>query len=161
MKLQRVYTDTSVIGGCFDAEFALWSNALVRDYRLERLRLVRSDVVALEVVGAPEQVREKYAELLTYRPEMLTTSQEALELAARYQARSVLTPKYAPDGLHIALATVAGVDVLVSWNFRHIVHFDKIRLFNAVNLEAGYKPISIHSPREVATDPEDQTDEES
>lgn len=161
MKLQRVYTDTSVIGGCFDAEFAPWSNALVRDCQIGRLRLVLSDVVALEVVGAPEPVREKYAELLAYRPEVLTTSQEALELAARYQARGILTPKYATDGLHIALATVAGVDVLVSWNFRHIVHFDKIRRFNAVNLEAGYKPISIHSPREVATDTEDQTDEEA
>ncbi len=160
MKLQRVYTDTSVIGGCFDAEFAPWSNALIRNFQFGRFGLVLSDVVALEVVGAPEVVREKYAELLTYEPEILATSQEALELATRYQARNILTPKYATDGLHIALATVAGVDVLVSWNFRHIVHFDKIRLFNAVNLEAGYKPISIHSPPEVATEPE-QTDEEA
>ena len=38
---------------------------------------------------------------------------------------------------------------LVSWNFRHIVRLDKIRLFNAVNIEQGYKPISIYSPREV------------
>jgi hypothetical protein len=38
---------------------------------------------------------------------------------------------------------VAEVDVLVSWNFRHIVRLDKIRLFNAVNLELGYKPLSI------------------
>ncbi len=161
MKVQRVYTDTSVLGGCFDPEFARWSNALVEDFRRERLRLILSDVVALEVIGAPERVREKYAELLSCRPELLTTSFEALELAARYQARSILTPKYATDGLHIALATVAGADVLVSWNFRHIVHFDKIRLFNAVNLEAGYKPISIHSPREVATEPKNPTDEEA
>lgn len=53
--------------------------------------------------------------------------------------------------LHIALATVADVDLLVSWNFKHIVRFDKIRLFNAVNLEQGYKPLAIHSPREVTT----------
>jgi len=45
----------------------------------------------------------------------------------------------------------ANVDVLVSWNFRHIVHFDKIRLFNAVNLELGYKQLQIFSPREVAS----------
>ena len=51
--------------------------------------------------------------------------------------------------LHIALATIADVDVLVSWNFRHIVRLDKIRLFNAVNIEQGYKPVSIYSPREV------------
>jgi hypothetical protein len=39
--------------------------------------------------------------------------------------------------------------LLVSWNFRHIVHFDKIRLFCSVNLEQGYKPLQIYSPREV------------
>ena len=53
--------------------------------------------------------------------------------------------------LHIALATVANADLLVSWNFRHIVRVDKIRLFNAVNLEQGYQALSIHSPREVTT----------
>jgi len=51
--------------------------------------------------------------------------------------------------LHIALATIAEVDVLVSWNFKHIVRLDKIRLFNAVNLEQGYKSLTIYSPREV------------
>jgi hypothetical protein len=54
--------------------------------------------------------------------------------------------------LHIALATVANVDVLVSWNFKHIVRFDKIRLFNAANLQQGYKLLAIHSPREVSPD---------
>ena len=54
--------------------------------------------------------------------------------------------------LHIALATVADVDVVVSWNFRHVVRFEKIRrIFNAVNLELGYKPIQIYSPREVTS----------
>ena len=53
--------------------------------------------------------------------------------------------------LHIAIATVAEVDVLVSWNFRHIVRLDKIRLFNGINLQLGYKPLTIYSPREVAT----------
>ena len=53
------------------------------------------------------------------------------------------------DMLHIALATVAEVDVLVSWNFSHIVRLDKIRLFNAVNLAQGYKSLAIYSPREV------------
>ena len=55
------------------------------------------------------------------------------------------------DGLHIALATINKIDLLVSWNFKHIVHFDKIRLFNAVNIEYGYKSIEIYSPREVTT----------
>jgi hypothetical protein len=49
------------------------------------------------------------------------------------------------------LATVAAVDALVSWNFKHIVRLEKIRLFNAVNVESGYQPLNILSPREVTT----------
>jgi len=64
-----------------------------------------------------------------------------------YEAHSVLSARFRNDMLHIALATIADVDVLVSWNFRHIVRLDKIRLFNAVNIEQGYKPVSIYSPR--------------
>ena len=73
----------------------------------------------------------------------------ALELADEYQKRNILTPNFYDDGLHIAIATVAEADLLVSWNFKHIVRFDKIRLFNAVNIEFGYKPLQIFSPREV------------
>ena len=52
---------------------------------------------------------------------------------------------------HIALATVAAVDAVVSWNFKHIVRLEKIRLFNAVNVESGYRALSILSRSEVAT----------
>ena len=51
--------------------------------------------------------------------------------------------------------------MLVSWNFKHIVRFDKIRLFNAVNQEQGYKSIEIYSPREVTTSREGDEDESS
>jgi hypothetical protein len=110
-----------------------------------------SEIVAAEVLAVPEQVREIYAGLFSLA-EFIAVKVEAIELADAYQARKILTPKYYEDGLHIALATIAEADVLVSWNFRHIVRFDKIRLFNAVNLEHGYKPLQIFSPREVASD---------
>lgn len=57
--------------------------------------------------------------------------------------------RFAAEGLHIALATVGQVDLFVSWNFRHIVRFDKIRLFNAVSREMGYKEIEIYSRSEA------------
>ena len=57
--------------------------------------------------------------------------------------------------LHVALATVANVDVLISWNFKHIVRLDKLRLFNAANIELGYWSLAIYSPREVALDDDD------
>jgi hypothetical protein len=72
-----------------------------------------------------------------------------VSLVQRYTERSVLGRRFTNDMLHIALATIAEVDVLVSWNFKHIVRLDKIRLFNAVNIEQGYKPLTIYSPREV------------
>ena len=80
---------------------------------------------------------------------MLTAGEEAVRLADVYQARKILTPRFYDDGLHIAVATIAAVDLLVSWNFKHIVHYDKIRMFNAVHLEMGYRPLQIYSPREV------------
>jgi hypothetical protein len=151
MKLQRIYVDTSVIGGCFDQEFALWSEGLLRDFQEGNFKPVTSDVLAAEIEAAPEFVQEKYAELLALSPDILEVTEPALGLADLYQQRQVLTANFYGDGLHIALATIAEVDVLVSWNFKHIVHFDKIRLFNAVNLEQGYKPLQIYSPREVTT----------
>lgn len=150
MRPQRIYTDTSVIGGCFDAEFAPWSNGLLKDFRLGTYRPVVSDMVAAEIEDAPERVRNKYTELLAIGAEVLEVDESIVRLADVYQARRILTPKFYEDGVHIALATVAQVDLLVSWNFRHIVHYDKIRLFSAVNLELGYKPLEIYSPREVA-----------
>lgn len=151
MKVQRVYLDTSVLGGCFDPEFAPWSNGLVADFRNKTLHPVLSTVVAAELQAAPQPVQAVYEELVTLGADMLQVTEPAIELAAAYQQRGILTPKFYTDGLHIALATVAEVDIVVSWNFKHIVHFDKIRLFNAVNLERGYKPMYIHSPREVTS----------
>lgn len=110
--------------------------------------------VAAEITDAPKAIRDLFSDLLTLKPEILATTPEALALADAYQQHGILTPKFYADGIHIALATIAEVDLLVSWNFKHIVHYDKIRLFAAVNVERGYKPLAIFSPREVASDEE-------
>jgi hypothetical protein len=149
MKKPRIYIDTSVIGGCFDDEFSEWSNSLMRDFATGIFIPIVSDVVAAEIQDAPEAVRQEYDNLVRGEHEFALVTEEVVELADAYQRRGILTPKYYDDGLHIALASVAEADLLVSWNFRHIVHFDKIRLFNSVNLELGYKPLQIYSPREV------------
>jgi hypothetical protein len=156
MKIPRIYLDTSVLGGCFDPEFATWSNGLLDDMRAGRFIPVLSELLATELAGAPGAVRKVHAELLQLSETPVAIDGEALDLLAAYEASSVLGPKYWADMLHIALATVADVDLLVSWNFKHIVRFDKIRLFNAVNLQQGYRPLAIHSPREVTTHGEDR-----
>ena len=76
---------------------------------------------------------------------------EALGLVAKYEAVKILGARFRADMQHIALATIAEVDALVSWNFKHIVRLEKIRFFNAVNVESGYRVLSIRSPREVTT----------
>lgn len=151
MKPLRIYIDTSVPGGCFDVEFAVWSNALARDFRGGRLIPVLSDVTAAEVVDAPPAVRDLHQEMLLLAGRVLHVTPEVVALVARYEAKKILPARFAADMTHIALATLAEVDALVSWNFKHIVRLEKIRLFNAVNVESGYQALSIRSPREVAT----------
>jgi len=150
MKKPRVYVDTSVIGGCFDPEFRFWSNGLVEDFRRGRFGLVLSDVTAAEIEPAPTVVRALHTELLSIA-EVLSVTEETTAVLAAYVDHKVLGPRFRNDMLHIALATVAAVDVLVSWNFRHIVRWDKMQQFNGINLELGYRVLAIHSPREVTT----------
>jgi hypothetical protein len=101
-----------VIGGCFDEEFAEWSNALMADFRDQRFRLVVSDVTAAEVAMAPEPIRELFSELLA-GADVLQITQEALELVSAYEEHGILRPRFRNDMLHIAIATVAEVDVVV------------------------------------------------
>ena len=140
-----------MLGGCFDSEFEQWSNRLIDVFRRTEYIAVLSSVTAPEVEQAPEPVRQLHAELIAAGAELLMVSAEAMDLLGKYGAKNVLGAKFQNDMLHIALATIADADVLVSWNFRHIVRLDKIRLFNAVNVECGYKPLTIYSPREVVS----------
>ena len=94
-------------------------------------------------------MKSLYQELLSLPTELIRVDEETVSLVQGYLERSVLGQRFINDMLHIALATIAEVDVLVSWNFKHIVRLDKILLFNAVNIEQGYKPLTIYSPREV------------
>jgi predicted nucleic acid-binding protein len=149
MRSFRVYVDTSVLGGYFDPEFSEWSMSLIQDFRLGRLKPVLSEVVATEIEPAPIQVRELHAELVRLPAEIVAVTLETVDLVEEYERRGVLSPRYRNDMLHIALATLAGVDVLVSWNFRHIVRLDKIQAFNDVNQERGLGALNIYSPREV------------
>ena len=145
----RIYVDTSVIGGCFDDEFDLWSKGLMDDFRNGNFKPVISEIVAAEVNEAPQFVIQLYQEILGWDHEYIEISEEAIELLSAYMERGILSHRFRNDMLHIALATVVSVDVLVSWNFKHIVRFEKIRKFNSVNLELGYKTLDIYTPREV------------
>jgi len=144
----RVYADTSVYGGVFDEEFAEASQAFSDLVRNEVYTLCVSEVVHQELSVAPEKVNELFQEFLP-TAQLLDIGPDALALQRAYIAEGILSEKWYDDALHVALATVAECNVIVSWNFKHIVNFRKIPLFNAVNVLKGYRQIAIHSPLEV------------
>jgi hypothetical protein len=146
----RVYADTSVYGGVFDAGIDESSQEFFQQVKFGRFQLITSDPVVAELQDAPLRVREFYKELLPLA-EIAAVSLEAIQLQNAYIKAGIVGPKWATDALHVALATVQHCRVIVSWNFRHIVHFDKIPLYNGLNLINGYDTLSINTPAEVIT----------
>jgi predicted nucleic acid-binding protein len=149
MKQTRVYVDTSVIGGCFDKAFAKESLALVQAARDGRFVLLLSDLLAAEVQAGPTVLQSVLKGLHEGSFETVAITEESERLRDTYLLAKVVGPRHGKDAHHIALATMSRADLLVSWNFKHIVHWDKIRGFNAVNLREGYPSIEIRSPQEV------------
>ena len=148
-KTMRVYIDTSVIGGCLDDEFRKWSLRLIKEFAAGDKTPVISDVTMRELARAPAAVRAVLDPIPESSLERVVLDDEARHLAHAYSADKVVAPDDARDAQHIAIATIARVDVLVSWNFKHIVNYRRIRLYNSVNLRQGYGIIDIRSPREV------------
>jgi hypothetical protein len=147
-RIIRVYADTSVYGGAFDDEFRRPSNRFFEQVRSGRFWLVSSPLVEQELLPAPDQVRELFRSLLELM-EQVEISTQAQRLQQAYVQLGVAGTKQLGDALHVALATVAECEMIVSWNFGDIVHFDKIRRYNAINELNGYSRIGIFSPYEV------------
>jgi hypothetical protein len=145
----RIYIDTSVIGGCFDPEFSLWSNILFKDFTNGKKIAVVSDQTLNELEEAPFQVRNLIKSIPLQNIEMIELNEEASLLAKRYIKEGVVTNKHLIDAQHIAMATIHRVEIIVSWNFKEMVNVFKIRQYNAVNLKFGYSLIDIRSPKEL------------
>jgi len=147
MKVLRIYIENSVIGGYFDEEFKEHTRKLFDKFKEGIYKpVISSHVIAELENGAPDHVKEN---LKTVDYEEHIVNNEMLKLAEKYMEQKIVSENYYGDALHIAVATVIGVDVLVSWNFKHIVNLNRIKLFNSVNLREGYGILEIRSPREV------------
>ncbi|MBI5373881.1 MAG: type II toxin-antitoxin system VapC family toxin [Candidatus Schekmanbacteria bacterium] len=145
----RVYVDTSVIGGCFDDEFKDYSNQLFSEFISGKKRIVISDLVLFELEEAPENVKSVLNDVPYKYTEYVFLNEESIELARAYLKNGAVTENSLSDARHIAIATVEKADILVSWNFKHIVNLNRIHLINSLNLKLGYPMIEIRSPREV------------
>jgi len=154
MKTIRIYLDTSVIGGCFDKEFEKYSNLLINEILAGKKQGVISDITVKELVSAPEQVTDFFERIFSHL-EVLQPLEEINNLADIYLDENIVSEKYYEDLLHIAYATVYQLDILTSWNFKHIVNYQKINSINAANIKNGYKMLAIYPPMEVIENEEE------
>jgi len=146
---QRIYIDTSVVGGYFDEEFKETTTKLFERLNRKEVIFVVSDLLDLELINAPERVK---AHLLNYSADnfqRVDLTEEAIKLADTYIEEKVVGRTSLEDCRHIAMATIHKVDVLASWNFRHIVNLERIKGYNSVNLRLGYSMIEIRSPKDL------------
>lgn len=150
----KVYVDASVIGGCFDKEFAEWSNILFDEFIVGKKIAVISELVVEELSKARNSIRNKINDIDPSNLEVIFRNPEVDSLALQYIECGAVTTKYKEDALHIALATHHNIDVLVSWNFKHIITLNKILKYNAVNLSNGYRILEIRTPKEVISNEE-------
>ncbi|TAK56576.1 MAG: PIN domain protein [Bacteroidetes bacterium] len=145
----KFYVDTSVWGGCEDKEFSEWTLPFFEQARQGKFVIMLSDVTIGELQTAPEITRQLPTTIPPQFLELVTITEEQLTLANRYVQEGALTQKFHSDAQHIAISTILKADSLISWNFRHMVNFFRIRQYNSINLKYGYSTIDIRTPKEV------------
>ena len=146
---QRIYIDTSVVGGFFDEEFKEATTKLFERLDNNEIIFVVSDLLDLELINAPQQVREHLLKYSADKFQRVELTEEAVKLADTYIDEKVVGRTSLEDCRHIAMATIHKVDVLASWNFKHIVNLDRIKGYNSVNLRLGYSMIEIRNPKDL------------
>ncbi len=144
-----VYIDTSVAGGKFDMEFEFWTTLFFKAVEEGQYQLALSTVLDLELEAAPERVRNFVDHLNPEHYINIEYNNQAQELANKYIEAGIVGSTSIADCRHIATATVNKIDILTSWNFKHIVNLNKIRLYNEVNNQNGYGNLEIRTPREL------------
>jgi predicted nucleic acid-binding protein len=149
--VQRFYFDTSVFGGIFDEEFETESQLLFDMVHNGIVRCVYSELSEKELQNAPDRVKAFFQELNIAQVERIQITEECYQLAKMYIDEKVVGRTSFDDCLHIAAATLNKVDILVSWNFKHIVNIFRIRGYNSVNLKLGHGTLEIRSPREIVS----------
>lgn len=146
---QKIYIDTSVVGGYFDDEFSADTIPFFDRVKSGEITIIVSDILEAELLRAPAFVKELLMNLPEKQIEKAMLSPEATVLADKYIEANVVGKTSRADCQHIAIATLCNADILVSWNFKHIVNLDRIRGYNGINYQNGYKMIEIRTPKEI------------
>lgn len=149
MKKDRIYIDTSIGGGYFDKEFEVETKKLFKRLESKELIFVISDLLDVELENAPERVKNLLFDYHDECFERVRLTEEAKDLGDLYVKEKVVGLTNLEDCYHIAIATINNVDVLASWNFKHIVNFNRIKGYNSVNLRYGYNLLEIRNPKDL------------
>lgn len=150
----RVYLDATMIRRSRDPQGAGPLHGLIRQAVRGDVALVVSDLTVDELRDAPADAHEVMdASILPYAERVPLTT-EVRQLAGRYVESGVVNPSRRAEARHVAAATVAGADVVGSWN-RRIVNWHRISRYNEVNRLMGYGPIDACDPRALEYGPSD------
>lgn len=148
----NVYIDTSVLNFAFELARAdrLFTNEFLRIFKDHlTYKSYISDLTITEINQAYDLRKRQLLKLVEdLNPEILLTSQEALDLSNVYTSQNLIPEKYKNDALHISCATTNGCDFIVSWNFKHMVRAKVIQGIHIINNKMGYNLVEIVSPRE-------------
>ena len=147
--VKKVYIDTSVVGGYFDEEFEFWTKIFFESVEKHEFQIIISELLTEELKSAPEFIRDFLNEFPSEHKLFVELTAEVEILAQKYINNQIVGIKSLADCRHIATATVNEIEILTSWNFKHIVNLNKIHLYNGVNLQSGYRTVEIRTPREI------------
>lgn len=147
------YLDTTIFNFVFaegDAERKDITKKFFNDLPSIAEGIYISDEVIREISRAPEPRKSQLEDLVRKtNPLLLDIDLETEELAERYIKEGIIPEKYRSDALHIAVSVINRIDVIVSWNFEHIVKLKTRIMVSGVNKLFGYHEIEICSPEEV------------
>ncbi|MDD4972420.1 MAG: PIN domain-containing protein [Paludibacter sp.] len=147
--IKKIYIDTSVFGGYFDKEFEKETIPFFQRILEKRIIILISEMLGLELYRAPEYILDLFESIPEDLIERVEMTDEVKVLAEKYIYEKVVGRTSLPDCQHIAMATIYKADVLVSWNFKHIVNLEQIRGYNSINFREGYPMIEIRTPKEI------------
>lgn len=113
---QRIYIDTSVIGGFFDEEFEFYTKLFFGKVEQGIFKVILSDILTTELNGAPEEVLTFYQSIPKTQIEYVDQTEDSIQLGEEYLKEGVVGKTSRTDCRHIALATLVNADILVSWS---------------------------------------------
>jgi len=149
----RLYLDTSVVGALFDTEMPQRvevTRGLLGSIIDGTHTGVISNIVLEEIERGPEELRESLLDEIRKVPfEVISEDEASADLLDIYEKEGFIRKGARLDLRHLAVATISGVDAVVSWNFRDIVNIRTRRAVHSVNLRLGFPLIEIVSPEEV------------